>query len=93
MLEGLRGEERIARTVSRDGVARVDRTRLVERVLDVWQETRRIGDTASRTSVLRHEVKDLRREAQALKEVVADLTRESRLLKSSMMRVMGESRR
>jgi len=40
------------------------------------------GDTAREATS--HEVKDLRREAQALKEVVADLTLENRLLKKSM---------
>jgi Transposase DDE domain group 1 len=60
----------------------VDVLWLVERVPGGRQETA-LGDTAR--AATSHEVKGLRREAQALKEVVADLPLENRLLKKSMI--------
>ena len=82
VLEGLRGEESIAELCGREGIASSMYYRWSKEFLEAGKR-RLAGDTAR--AATSHEVKDLRREAQALKEVVADLTLENRLLKKSMI--------
>ena len=81
VLEGLRGEESIAELCRREGIASSMYYGWSKEFLEAGKK-RLAGDTAREATS--HEVKDLRREAQALKEVVADLTLENRLLKKSM---------
>jgi transposase len=81
VLEGLRGEESIAELCRREGIASSMYDGWSKEFLEAGKK-RLAGDTAREATS--HEVKDLRREAQALKEVVADLTLENRLLKKSM---------
>src|SRR3954453_18882691 len=81
VLEGLRGEESIAELCRREGIASSMYYGWAKEFLEAGKK-RLAGDTAREAAS--HEVKDLRREAQALKEVVADLTLENRLLKKSM---------
>jgi transposase len=79
VLEGLRGEESIAELCRREGIASSMYYGWSKEFLEAGKK-RLAGDTAREATS--HEVKDLRREAQALKEVVADLTLENRLLKN-----------
>src|SRR5436190_23915436 len=81
VLEGLRGEESIAELCRREGIASSMYYGWSKEFLEAGKK-RLAGDTAREATS--HEVKDLRREAQALKEVVADLTLENCLLKKSM---------
>jgi transposase len=81
VLEGLRGEESIAELCRREGIASSMYYGWSKEFLEAGKK-RLAGDTTREATS--HEVKDLRREAQALKEVVADLTLENRLLKKSM---------
>ena len=81
VLEGLRGEDSIAELCRKEGIAQNLYYRWSMEFLEAGKK-RLAGDTAREATS--HEVKDLRREAQALKEVVADLTLENRLLKKSM---------
>ncbi len=81
VLEGLRGEDRIARLCRREGIASSMYYGWSKEFLEAGK--RRLSGDAARQATS-DEVKDLRREATALKEVVADLTLENRLLKKSM---------
>src|SRR5436305_3677358 len=81
VLEGLRGEESVAELCRREGIASSMYYGGSKEFLEAGKK-RLAGDTAREATS--HEVKGLRREAQALKEVVADLTLENRLLKKSM---------
>ena len=81
VLEGLRGEDRIAELCRREGIAQNLYYRWSKDFLEAGKK-RLAGDTAR--AATSDEVKDLRREATALKEVVADLTLENRLLKKSV---------
>ena len=81
VLEGLRGEDSIAKLCRREGIAQNLYYRWSKDFLEAGKK-RLAGDTAR--AATSDEVKDLRREATALKEVVADLTLENRLLKKSV---------
>ena len=88
VLDGLRGEDRIAELCRREGIA--------QSLYYVWSKEfleagkrRLAGDTARAAST--DEVKDLRREAGALKEVVAEQALELRLLKKSMIADGGDN--
>ena len=82
VLEGLRGEESIAKLCRREGMATSLWYSWSKEFLEAGKR-RLAGDTARQASS--PEVKDLRAEAAALKEAVADLTIENRLLKESMI--------
>jgi transposase len=82
VLEGLRGEESIAELCRREGIASSMYYGWSKEFLEAGKK-RLAGDTAREATS--HEVRDLRREAQALKEVVAYLTPANRLLKKSMI--------
>src|ERR1700759_2420323 len=82
VLEGLRGEERIAELCRREVIVQILYYLLSKEFLEAGNK-RLAGDTAR--AATSDEVKDLRREASALKEVVAELTLENRLLKKSVM--------
>ena len=81
VLEGLRGEDSIAKLCRREGIAQNLYYRWSKDFLEAGKK-RLAGDTAR--AATSDEVKELRREATALKEVVADLTLENRLLKKSV---------
>ena len=81
VLEGLRGEESIAETCRREGIAASMYYGWSKEFLEAGKK-RLAGDTAR--AATSEEVKALRREALSLKEAVADLTLENRLLKKSM---------
>ena len=80
VLEGLRGEESIAKLCRREGIASSMYYGWSKEFLEAGKR-RLAGDTAR--AATSGEVKDLRRETAALKEVVADLTLENRLLKKT----------
>jgi transposase len=81
VLEGLRGEERIAALYRREGIAESLYYAWSEEVLEAGKR-RLAGDTARAATT--HEVVALRQEARTLKEVVAEQALELRLLKKSM---------
>ena len=82
VLDGLRGEHRIAELCRREAIAESLYYTWSKEFLEAGKR-RLAGDTArAATSV---EVKDLRRESRALKEVVAEQALELRLLKKSMI--------
>ena len=87
VLDGLRGEDSIAKLCRREGIA--------QSMYYVWSKEfleagkRRLAGDTSRAATT-DEVKDLRRDAVALKEVVAEQTLELRLLKKSMIADGGE---
>ena len=87
VLEGLRGEEKIAELCRREGIAQSVYYSWSKEFLEAGKR-RLAGDTAR--AATSDEVKDLRREALALKECVADLTLENRLLKKSMIADGGD---
>ena len=82
VLDGLRGEDSIAKLCRREGIA--------QSLYYVWSKEfpeagkRRLAGDTSRAATS-DEVKGLRRDAAALKEVVAEQTLELRLLKKSMI--------
>ena len=80
VLEGLRGEDRIAELCRREGIPPNVYYRWSKDFLEAGKK-RLAGDTAREATS--DDVKGLRREAAALKEVVADLTLENRLLKQA----------
>ena len=80
VLEGLRGEESIAKLCRREGIVQNLYYRWSKDFLEAGKK-RLAGDTAR--AATSDEVKELRREAGALKEVVAELTLENRLLKKA----------
>jgi len=82
VLEGLRGEDRIAEFCRREGIATSLYYSWSKEFLEAGKK-RLAGDTARQATA--PEVKELRAEAAALKEAVADLTLENRLLKKSMI--------
>ena len=81
VLQGLRGEDRIAELCCRECISQKLYYRWSKEFLEAGKK-RLAGDTAREATS--DEVRTLRREAGALKEVVADLTLENRLLKKSM---------
>ena len=82
VLDGLRGEDSIAKLCRREGIVQNLYYRWSKEFLEAGKK-RLAGDTVREASS--DEVKDLRRQAGALKEVVAELTLENRLLKKSMI--------
>ena len=81
VLEGLRGEDSIAKLCRREGIATSMYYGWSKDFLEAGK--RRLADDTARAATS-DEVREPRREAGALKEVVADLTLENRLLKKSM---------
>jgi transposase len=79
VLDGLRGEERVAELCRREGIVQPD-YRWSKDFLEAGKK-RLAGDTVR--AATSEEVKDLRREAGALKEVVAELTLENLCLKKA----------
>lgn len=82
VLDGLRGEDRIAELCRREGIAQSMYYVWSKEFLDAGKR-RLAGDTARAATT--DEVKDFRKEATALKEVVADQALEIRLLKKSIL--------
>src|ERR1700723_4714499 len=82
VLEGLRGEESIAKLCRREGIVQNLYYRWSKDFLEAGKK-RLAGDTAR--AATSDEGKDLRREAGALKEVWSRLMLENRLLKKSMI--------
>ncbi len=87
VLEGLRGEDRIAELCRREGINQNLYYRWSKDFLEAGKK-RLAGDTAREATS--DEVRHLRSEALALKEAVADLTLDNRLLKKSMIADGGE---
>ena len=87
VLDGLRGEDRIAELCRREGIAQSLYYTWSKEFMEAGKR-RLAGDTAR--AATGDEVNDLRREASALKECVADLTLENRLLKKSMIADGGD---
>ena len=87
MLEGLRGEDRIAELCRREGIAESLYYSWSKEFLEAGKK-RLAGDTARQATS--GEVKDLRREARDLKEALAEQTLENRLLKKSMIADGGD---
>ena len=81
VLEGLRGEERIASLCRREGIAEGLYYSWSKEFLEAGKK-RLAGDTQRQATS--NEVHGLRRETQSLKELVAELSLENRLLKKSM---------
>ena len=81
VLDGLRGEDRIAELCRREGISQGIYYKWSKDFMEAGKR-RLAGDTARAATT--DEVKDLRREAHDLKEVVAEQTLELRLLKKSM---------
>jgi len=78
VLEGLRGDESIAKLCRKEGIAQSLYYTWSKEFMEAGKR-RLAGDTARAATT--GEVQDLRREARALKECVADLTLDNRLLK------------
>ena len=87
VLDGLRGEIRIAELCRREGIAEGLYYSWSKEFLEAGKR-RLAGDTAR--AATSDEVKSLRREAQNLKEVVAEQALELRLLKKSMIADGGD---
>jgi len=87
VLDGLRGEIRIAELYRREGIAEGLYYSWSKEFLEAGKR-RLAGDTAR--AATSDEVKSLRREAQNLKEVVAEQALELRLLKKSMIADGGD---
>ena len=87
VLEGLRGEDRIAELCRKEGIAQSLYYTWSKEFMEAGKR-RLAGDTARAATT--DEVKDLRRETSALKECVADLTLEHRLLKKSILADGGD---
>ena len=81
VLEGLRGEDRIAAICRREGIAESLYCSWSKEFLEAGKKRLAGGVARQATSV---EVKGLRREMRDMKELVADLTLENRLLKKGM---------
>ena len=79
VLDGLRGEESIAKLCRQEGIA--------QGFLEAGKK-RLVGDITRQANST--EVKELRADARELKECVAELTLENRLLKKSMLGDGGE---
>ena len=87
VLEGLRGEERIAALCRREGIAESLYYNWSKEFLEAGKK-RLAGDTARAATT--DEVKHLRRESRDLKEVVAEQALELRLFKKSMIADGGD---
>jgi|SRR6185369_2482427 transposase len=87
VLDGLRGEIRIAELCRREGIAEGLYYSWSKEFLEAGKR-RLAGDTAR--AATSDEVMSLRREAQNLKEVVAEQALELRLLKKSMIADGGD---
>ena len=87
VLDGLRGEDSIAKLCRREGIAQSMYYSWSKEFLEAGKR-RLAGDTARAATT--DEVKDLRQEARALKEVVAEQALELRLLKKSMIADGGD---
>ena len=87
VLDGLRGEERIAQLCRREGIVKSLYYSWSKEFLEAGKK-RLAGDTSRAATT--DEVQDLRREARDLKEVVAEQTLEIRLLKKSMIADGGD---
>jgi len=81
VLEGLRGDDRIAELCRKEGIAQSLYYTWSKEFLEAGKR-RLAGDIAR--AATGDEVKELRRESRDLKECVADLILENRLLKKSM---------
>jgi transposase len=81
VLDGLRGEDSVAKICRREGINTNVYYRWSKEFLEAGKK-RLAGDTAREATTT--EVKDLRSEAAALKEAVAELLMENRLLKKSV---------
>ena len=82
VLDGLRGEDRIAALCRREGISQGLYYKWSKDFMEAGRR-RLAGDTARAANT--DEVKELRREAWDLKEVVAEQTLELRLLKKSLL--------
>jgi len=82
VLDGLRGEDRIAALCRREGIAESLYYSWSKEFLEAGKK-RLAGDTARQATT--GEVTSLKREMRDMKELVAELSLENRLLKKSMI--------
>jgi transposase len=82
VLEGLRGEEKIAELCRREGIHQNMYYKWSKEFLEAGKQ-RLIGDTKREAD--RHEVEEMRSENEQLKALVAELTLKNRVLKKSLL--------
>jgi transposase len=82
VLEGLRGEERIAELCRREGIHANMYYKWSKEFLEAGKQ-RLVGDT--RREADSQEVEDMRSENEQLKQLVAELTLKNRVLKKSLL--------
>lgn len=82
VLEGLRGEEKIAELCRREGIHTNMYYKWCKEFLEAGKQ-RLVGDTKREADS--HEVDELRSENEQLKAVVAELTLKNRVLKKSLL--------
>jgi transposase len=82
VLEGLRGEERIAELCRREGIHQNMYYKWSKEFLEAGKQ-RLVGDTKREAD--RHEVEEIRSENEQLKALVAELTLKNRVLKKSLL--------
>ena len=88
VLEGLRGEEKIAELCRREGIHQNMYYKWSKEFLEAGK-ARLTGDTKRQAST--SEVEELRRENEALKQVVAELLLKNRVLKKSVLATQSVS--
>ena len=82
VLEGLRGEEKIAELCRREGIHQNMYYKWSKEFLEAGKQ-RLVGDTKREADS--HEVEEMRSENEQLKAVVAELTLKNRVLKKSLL--------
>ena len=82
VLEGLRGEEKIAELCRREGIHQNMYYKWSKEFLEAGKQ-RLVGDTKREADS--HEVEEMRSENEQLKQVVAELTLKNRVLKKSLL--------
>jgi transposase len=82
VLEGLRGEEKIAELCRREGIHANMYYKWSKEFLEAGKQ-RLVGDTKREAD--RHEVEEMRSENEQLKQLVAELTLKNRVLKKSLL--------
>src|SRR5687767_14967491 len=82
VLEGLRGEEKIAELCRREGIHANMYYKWSKEFLEAGKQ-RLVGDTKREAD--RHEVEEMRNENEQLKQLVAELTLKNRVLKKSLL--------
>ena len=82
VLEGLRGEEKVAELCRREGIHQNMYYKWSKEFLEAGKQ-RLVGDTKREADS--HEVEEMRNENEQLKAVVAELTLNNRMLKKSLL--------